>query len=550
MQQKKRFNIQFIWPKYTKGKGFETNRLTSSNILINGVLFTCIVLSLASGFIDLVFFSGLSKSFFELFGYVQIASAVLYTVMSIGFTMGKFFCAMRLGMMKELYTRLKSFGFSWAENVKKQMLPWQIVHKFLIGVSIITAISLSVVSIGAGVTRNANTLKRIDDLIEEGTRYSNIVNTTNDEQLRNLVKSGKDTSNEDAINFTRQKMEILRPLIEDYKKERKDFIKEFGNDAINSREAIVWREEEILPSDYWTSRNNEVNLELQNAGYPRLNGPQIYNLNLNQVERTIKNNRVSTYKDTTSQDNSLRMEEMKKSTLEEARAWVHSLNAIGFTKNVRTDKGWEQVPIVFNTEEENTKVLVESALMQLKAFRVDVENDSGDIGSSSKIFMLVGSWIEGLKSKTPENLDDALNVKVKGGLGSTEVMMIVLILVFGIVQEFLIALFTPKSNIDRKIISQMSGLEWKDNIEKNKFLLSVYIDYEGDGIINEKDFIAKRDKCCRIMNRTVDSVIQDYNDSLKKATPSKKVVSKEDAEKYSSKVEEAIKEIDSLIQEA
>ena len=150
-QKKKRINL--LWNR-------KKNRIDSSTILINGILFTCIILSIASGFIDLTFFSGLSKSLFHV-GTIPIPAAVLYTVISIGFILAKFWCAMQIGMIKELKTRLLAKGKDWANGLKKALLPWQIVHKFLIAVSIITALSLSVNSIGAGIRKMEQNIKNM-----------------------------------------------------------------------------------------------------------------------------------------------------------------------------------------------------------------------------------------------------------------------------------------------------------------------------------------------------------------------------------------------------
>ena len=66
VKQKESKNITFYFPKWIKGKGFVANKFDKSTILVNGLLITCIILSIASGFIDLTFFSGLSKSFLHL----------------------------------------------------------------------------------------------------------------------------------------------------------------------------------------------------------------------------------------------------------------------------------------------------------------------------------------------------------------------------------------------------------------------------------------------------------------------------------------------------
>ena len=96
--------------------------------------------------------------------------------------------------------------------------------------------------------------------------------------------------------------------------------------------------------------------------------------------------------------------------------------------------------------------------------------------------------------------------------------MMILIMAFGIVQEFLIAIFTPKATIDRKMLSQVSSyLEWKDEEEKERFLISVYKDYVGDGIINQEDFEAKVKKCVTLMEDTEEDIIAKYSKHTVKA---------------------------------
>ena len=103
-------------------------------------------------------------------------------------------------------------------------------------------------------------------------------------------------------------------------------------------------------------------------------------------------------------------------------------------------------------------------------------------------------------------------------MGMSEWMMMIFIALVGIVQEFLIALFTPKANIDRKVLSQVSSyLEWKDEEEKERFLISVYKDYVGDGIINQEDFDAKVKKCVTLMEDTEEDIIAKYSKHTVKA---------------------------------
>jgi hypothetical protein len=117
-----------------------------------------------------------------------------------------------------------------------------------------------------------------------------------------------------------------------------------------------------------------------------------------------------------------------------------------------------------------------------------------------------------------------MNADVKaGGMGVSEWMMMILIAIFGIVQEFLIYIFTPKAVIDRKLLSQVSQyLKWKDEVEKERFLISVYKDYVGDGIINREDYEAKCKKCVELMEDTIEDDIARYS---KKQKPHKDEVS-------------------------
>ena len=126
-----RSKAKIFFPKWVKGRGFVQNKIDKSTILVNGLLLTCIGLSISSGFVDIVCYSGLSKSYFHL-GTIPLAAAILYTIISIFLTTGKFWCGMKIGMLKELRTKLAGANKPWSKNITKALLPWQIIHKFLI----------------------------------------------------------------------------------------------------------------------------------------------------------------------------------------------------------------------------------------------------------------------------------------------------------------------------------------------------------------------------------------------------------------------------------
>lgn len=501
------------WLTNKNEKKFSKPTLKTTTVLINGKLFTCIVLSIVSGLIDLVFFSGLSKSFYELFGLIAIPAGLLMSVMSIGFTMGKFFCAMQLGAISELKTRLKAFGCAWYKNLNKLSWKWHIIHKFLIGVSILTSISLSVVSIGTGVTRNSTKLKQLDDLIAEGTKYVEVVNTAKDQSLAASVAKSVDTSEQDAIKFTEEQMDKIWPAIEQYKVDREAF-NATGLSVSSTEPNETYAPN---PSTYWDRRNESVNNLLQNAGYPSQTGQGIYNLVRSNVERTIQNRYLETHKPRNADEVKKELTAASESTLEEARGWLDTLNALDFTRNEQSigSNGkivYTSVPVVFDNDPNiDTKVLVTRALSLLRQYRTDVESDSGDIGASSKLFMMIGNAWDKIHATKSDSVVDALNVKVKTGMGSTEIMIMIVIMLFGIVQEFLIALFTPKSTISRKMLYQFDQYFDMANFDVNRFMLTTYLDYYNKGVISKDDFEAKARKCVELMQNTEDSIIERFS---------------------------------------
>lgn len=573
MQKEKIITIPFFKRCSKKDeKRFEKPTLKTTTILVNGKLITCILLSIISGIIDLVFFSGLSKSAYDLFGFIAIPAGLLLSLMSIGFTMGKFFCAMQLGAISELKTRLHNTGYKWYKNLNKLSWKWHTIHKFLIGVSILTSISLSVVSIGTGVSRNANKLKQIDELITEGTRYNEILNTARDTSLTATVSKSVDTSEQNAITYTQNHMSRIRPVVEQYKQDRQAFTRA-GFD-VNSSEEITWNNLTIIPSKYWDQRNEEVNNLLQNAGYGTISGRQIYDLNLNNVQTVIRRNYLNNYQSRNPEEIKREMEEARQSTIREAQGWLDTLNASNFTKNERVDLPngryeYTAIPVTFDTDYTNTdtKVLITRALSLLKQYRTEVESDSGDIGSSSKLFMMIGNALDKLNTKQANSFDDALTMKVNTGMSSTEIMIMIVIMLFGIVQEFLIALFTPKSTISRKMLYQFDSYFGAD-FSIDNFLLDVYIDYYKKGILTKDDFEAKCRKCVDLMQNTRESIIERYSKKPIDKKKGKIVLTEKQPEivknnisenkaindssfmksnHYSSKVTDAVNEIENLL---
>ena len=177
---------------------------------------------------------------------------------------------------------------------------------------------------------------------------------------------------------------------------------------------------------------------------------------------------------------------------------------------------------------------VSKSLQTLGDIQSAYENDSGDVGQSAKMFMIVGPALES-KFSNKSTLENITDKKVStNSFGTTEVMMMILIMIFGIVQEFIIALYTPKSTIDRRTLSQFSAYLNLKEMNVNDFLRQVYENYLDDGSYDQAkydykmekliDLVAKRQAKC--IDREIENRTQFYIDQYskgvdKKSTPRK-----------------------------
>ena len=475
-QKKKRINL--LWNR-------KKNRIDSSTILINGILFTCIILSIASGFIDLTFFSGLSKSLFHV-GTIPIPAAVLYTVISIGFILAKFWCAMQIGMLKELKARLLAKGKDWANNLKKALLPWQIVHKFLITVSIITALSLSVNSIGVGIRKMEQNIKNMSYDAEQLLELQHSVRDGN-KDMRDAAK--------DNIAGAIKAKDDARKEVDRYYSRLVQYQEEYFSipeDDTEARQAVISKIVREIPGVVEKNAIYFTKADLQRS-----------------IQKTASANETvndtSLYEGTVAYDKS------------QIEATILALA----DKKYKTPDG----ELISFTNEDGSLVDVQLAISRLQNGISEWQSDTGDVGESSKIFTLIATYI---------------NADAKaGGMGISEWMLMILIALFGIVQEFLIYLFTPKATIDRKLLSQVSSyMMWKNEEEKERFLISVYKSYVGDGIINQENYEAKCKKCVLLMQETEDDVIAKW---------SKKEVKPKEKKEFSNKVDNSIKEIEEML---
>ena len=479
--------FSITWPK--KGEKIKPT-LNTTNVLISGILITCIALSLVSGFIDLVFFSGLSKSLYTV-ATLKVAAGILFSIMSLGFTSAKFWCAMQIGAINELQTRLKNEQYTWYKNLNKLKLKWHIAHKFLITVSLITSISLSVVSIGDAIRKNQNVIKRANDDIQKITKYYNTTDTSDDVQFKALVDgtAASSTAGTRAANTAAE----IWPIIEAYRIERSEFEAEFGNN-FGSKEEVVFKGQTIIPDEYWDKQNSLVISNVKAKGYT-LSINQIRNITSEAVLAT----RIKTEIEESVKNNSLsELTELADKTKNKAVQEIKNLEGRYYMPG-------SDEPVVFDPNN------ISGSINLLGDIKAAYENDTGDVGESAKMFMLIGPTLESMRKTKASDISEAYSQKVSvSSFGTTEIMMMVLIMIFGIVQEFLIALFTPKSTIDRKMLSRFDAY-FGENFNIDLFLLKTYKDYLKKGIINQKDFEAKARKCVELMEDDIGDVIARYS---------------------------------------
>ena len=477
--------FSFCWQK----------EINATEILIIGKLLTCLILSIVSAFIDIVFFSGLSKSDYPFFS-MGIPAAIILSIMSIGFSGGKFFVAMQLATIKEIETRLRELKYECVKRFFWLKLKWNLVHKFLVSISIITSISLSVITIGNGVRK----------------MEQNIKNMTIDAQylidLSNSIKNGNADKREAA------KSNITGTLAA--KSDAKEEVERYFSRLQNyQNKYFEIQDDETLTPEEKHSKGEEIISKIvkEIPGASRKNA--IY-FSKADLQKTIQNTALENEKE----DNSSIYEEAVAYDEQELETYIIAIQ----DKDYKFPDG---SPIVF--VEDGKPVNRQLAISRLQKGIMEWQSDTGDAGASSKIFTLVATYL-----KADEKA---------GGLGASEIMMMLLIMIFGIVQEFLIAIFTPKVAISRKMLSQFS--EYLDGVDLNMFMLVTYKSYLDRGIISTEAFEEKSKKAVLLMENSIEDIIKKNSSKSVKKEPKKRTAPKK--KEFSSKVDGLVKEIEEML---
>ena len=202
--------FKWFWKYNEKDKAL-SRPVTSAQVLINGKLIVFIFCSLVSAFINLVFISNLSKSNYDIGTLISVPAAVLLGSLSIGLDIAKFLLAIQVNTLNELIRKLSKF--TWVKNVKRAAIWWKSVYITFIILSVITSMSLSSISIGAGITRNANLINQIDEYIIQGEQYTNINAGADAVTRENLISKATDTSEKDARDYAENAVSEIEAFI-------------------------------------------------------------------------------------------------------------------------------------------------------------------------------------------------------------------------------------------------------------------------------------------------------------------------------------------------
>lgn len=493
----KKFNFNFVFNK-------DRERLSSSTILVRGSLLTCIILSFASGIIDIAFFSGLSKALLHI-GTVPMHAAILYTIISAGFISAKFWLAMKLGMLKELQARLTAKQLTWAKNLDKPIKRTNFWHKFMIAISIMTALSLSVNSIGSA--------------LKDAERNSTNITISIDE-LKALKDQKKSDSN-DKRTLTRGNLEGTANSKQTAEREADRYWPniEKWQDTL----AGIYENEEYLALE--TEEEKASYIEAKRKPFKKM-APTFIGNNIDYISRSelVTKFQQEAKKTEIDKDSIAAYDALANENNEEIRNTILALeNLYKHPNSYENGLVIEGKPVSF-LDENGEPIDITQVIGILQGLREEWKNNT-DIGESSQIFMLVSEIVT---SKLGED-------KSSSGSGIAEILMIIIVAIIGIGQEFLIAHFTPKATIDRSLLRQVSEyLLWENKDQKERFLLEVYDDYYGDGVFNQDAFEHKCKKAVEHLERSIDDTIakySKYNKSVEQPVKLKKIKPIEKIEK-------------------
>ena len=475
------------------------NRISNTKILTIGFAITCVILSCSSGIVDIACGSGLSKSTFHL-GTLEVKAAILYTAILIGLVFLKFFCAMYIGMLEELKAKLIAYKKTWAKNINKPLLKWKIVHKSLIVLSLITGFNMSVNSIGSGIRAMQ---QNIDNMSRDAQQLIELNKSVNSGVKENRsAKKDNIMSTKNAQDDAKKEVEKYWTLLDNYQ----------------TKIRTIRQNEELADED----KDKQI-AKIKKEAVDSL--PVVSNKNVEYISKPeFEREFAKITKSNEIIDNS--------SVYEEAIAYDKS--QIEDTILAISDKEYKMPDgTVIQFIDDGKPINVQLAISRLQNGISMWQADTGDVGESSKMFTLLATYIKADISA--------------GGMGTSELMLMVFIIFLAIIQEIGIAYCTPAAIIDRATLKLVSRYcEWESNIEKEDFLIDVYIEYVSDGVFSEATFEEKCQKSGRHFLLTRENIKEKYIPKPK-TTVKKEATNTEIKKGYSNKVDNLVKEIEELI---
>ena len=494
--EKKENIFLMFWEALKNAK--KRNRISNTKILTTGFAITCVILSCSSGIVDIACGSGLSKSTFHL-GTLEVKAAILYTAILIGLVFLKFFCAMYIGMLEELKAKLVAYKKTWAKNINKPLLKWKIVHKSLIVLSLITGFNMSVNSIGSGIRAMQ---QNIDNMSRDAQQLIELNKSVNSGVKENRsAKKDNIMSTKNAQDDAKKEVEKYWTLLDNYQ----------------TKIRTIRQNEELADED----KNKQI-AKIKKEAVDSL--PVVSNKNVEYISKPeFEREFAKITKSNEIIDNS--------SVYEEAIAYDKS--QIEDTILAISDKEYKMPDgTVIQFIDDGKSINVQLAISRLQNGISMWQADTGDVGESSKMFTLLATYIKADISA--------------GGMGTSELMLMIFIIFLAIIQEIGIAYCTPAAIIDRATLKLVSRYcEWENNIEKEDFLIDVYIEYVSDGVFSEATFEEKCQKSGRHFLLTRENIKEKYIPKPK--TTVKKEANTETKKRYSNKVDNLVKEIEELI---
>lgn len=428
--------------------------------IFDSVIF--VVCSLTSAFINLIFIANLTKTPYTLGTLLSMPAAIFLGGLSVSLDLSKMNHAMKINALTELARELE--GKSWIGNVLKIKRKWKRVYIAYVCLSILTSVSLSSISIGAGISRNSNLLNSIQEQIDESEKYIGMDSFNKDYTRNSYAQQITDTSEKEAREYADNAVNQIEDFIAEISPTlNEEYSDDFDNEGNLIKSADEKKKEALKKFE---SKRTKINNILRGAGYRARTFEELAAFDTLNLSSDIKQKRLEYLK---SNENELALEKLNKfsdSNKEEIIPWLETLNAL----NLINPKTGEVVQFSID-ENKDPITLAKSANTILKALKVDVENDSGDIGSSSKIFMQVGSWLNSIMSKN-NDLNEVLNKKGSGGSGFTSMAMMVVLLFLSLLCELAINQFSPQPKLTRKLVGKFRRYFPKD-FDINEFIFDV-----------------------------------------------------------------------------